>query len=104
MNEIIYICPIKYYPNCRGHDGGDYSSTKFFENKEQLLDFVLKEIDRTEILEIYNSQGYKVGNIEYELSSCKCSGIKVTIEDYKYRTVDDGKGILIWDFFGRKIK
>lgn len=104
MNEIKYIYPIKYYPNCRGHDGGDYSSTKFFESKEQLLDFALKEINESEILEIYNSQGYKVGVVEYELSSCKCSGIKIIIEDYKYRTIDDGKGTLIWDFEGREIK
>jgi len=92
----MYLCPIEYYPNCRGHDGGYYNGVEFFKTTEDLLYYALKQIDEYVILDIYDSSGRKVGKVEYEISSHRCSGIKITIDDKKYRTIDNGKGNLIW--------
>jgi len=91
-----YVCPIKYYPNCRKHNLGYYSTTEFFDNKEQLMDYALKYIDAFAILAIYTTEGHKAGDVEYDLGSHCCNGIKVRIEGNTYLTRDDGKGKLIW--------
>jgi len=92
-----YICPVEYYPNCRVHEGGFYDSVKFFENKKQLLDYALKFIVEYVILDIFNIKGKSVGKVEYELGTHNCTGIRLRIKKENYRTIDNGKGNLIWE-------
>lgn len=91
-----YTCPVEYFPNCRVHDAGFYSSTEFFETREELMEWVLKFIDEHEIKNIYDSDGDEVGEIKYELGTHRCIGIKLKIENRYFRTIDDGTGKLIW--------
>ena len=87
-----YICPVEYYPNCRGCDCGYYSSTEFFSTVEELLDFALKRKDEHKILDIFDLEGDEAGMIEYEIGTHNVIGIIVRIEDKIYRLVDDGRG------------
>lgn len=96
MSEIKYICPVEYYPNCRGHEVGYYSGVEFFKNIEDLLFFIIKRLDEYAILGIYSSDGIFVGTVEYQISTHNCTGAILNIEEEKYRTIDDGKGNLTW--------
>ena len=93
-----YICPVNSYPNCRGHDGGYYSHVEFFNSLEDMLKWALENINDYEIIEVYNSDGKKVGKIEYAISNHRCSGITFSSPGMIIRTIDNGSGKLIWKF------
>ncbi|KKL99603.1 hypothetical protein LCGC14_1812720 [marine sediment metagenome] len=87
-----YICPVEYYPNCRGCDAGFYSSTEFFSTVDELLDFILKNKDEHAVIEILDLNGEDIGEANYEIGRHNVVGIVVKVEGKKYRMIDDGRG------------
>lgn len=98
---VKYVCPIKYYPNCRKHDGGYYDTVKFFRTLEELMNYALESRYEYAIVEIFNISGEICGKINYELGSHNCNGIILEIENKKYRTNDNGFGKLKWSIDDR---
>lgn len=93
-----YVCAVQYYPNCRGHEAGYYHSLQFFKTFKDVLNYAIKEIAENELMWLHTIEGHCKGRFIYEISGHSCSGIifENTDGEHKLRTMDDGKGNLIW--------
>ena len=92
-----YVCNVRYYANCRAHDGATSYHLKFYNSLEEILDHMLKNINDSEIFAIYSTHnGSLISQPKYEVSGHSCSGISVRIKTMKIRTSDNGHGKLVW--------
>jgi hypothetical protein len=92
-----YVFSYEYFPNCPTHDGGLYHGLKSVETEEELLEFALKNLNYFHILDVLVVGDDDEIEFDYESESHRYNGIKF-FKDTKLvkRTVDDGKGSLIW--------
>lgn len=96
-SKYKYFCPVESFPNCRACDGGYYSHIKFFNSLKELLEWALKTKDDYAIAEIHRVHNEKFDAfIKYELGQHRCNGIRFELRKMKLRTIDDGKGNLVW--------
>ena len=93
-----YVCPVEYYPNCRKHDCGFYSTVKFFNSLKELKDYIMESMIEYSIVDIFDIEGKKIGNVNYEFSNHNVVGAILYIHDNPtVRTMDNGKGTLTWE-------
>ena len=96
--DYKYICVIYNYPNCRTHDVGYYGGLQFFSDTKDMLDWAWENKNESEIIDVRLSDGSWIGKILfYEYSSHRVSGIRFHYGAINVRTVDDGRGNIIWE-------
>jgi len=98
----LFVFATSYYCNCRVHDGGSYSDLIFKTEWQGVLDYILETRQDTEVHDIYSVKSdldwEMYAEVYYEFSNHSVSGIKIKVKgDFKYRTVDNGSGTLIWE-------
>jgi len=92
-----YVAALEYYPNCRSCDSGYFSSLKFFKSIKEALSFALENKNDYELKTIYSCKtGRESFEIQYHLGRHHCTGISFKHKGLNIRTVDNGRGELIW--------
>jgi hypothetical protein len=87
---------VESYPTCRGHDGGFAAGLQFFDTAEDLRSWALDHIDDYALNDAYDLDGNIAGDIKYDISGHRCSGIRLKIENESWRVADDGSGNKFW--------
>lgn len=93
----MYIVVLEYNPNCPVHDPSWYDSLRFYDNLQDVLkDSISLMRDSYTIKEVYHNKKNNKIEVDYHYSSHNYHGLTFKIKWLKLRTVDDGKGNLIW--------
>ena len=92
-----YVVASDYYPNCRSCDSGYYSQLLFFKNIKEILLWALENKSDYELKTVYSCKtGKELFEVGYEIGKHSCTGVYFEYKGLHIRTIDNGKGDLIW--------
>jgi hypothetical protein len=91
------VAAVEHYPNCRSCDCGYASGLRFFKSLREVLEWAKENRRDYALSEVY---GVKTGRVRfevgYELGRHCCTGVTFKAKGLSIRTIDNGKGDLIW--------
>lgn len=95
-----YVATIEYFPNCRACDNGYGTDPLFFNEKEELMEFVKNNLSDQAVDNIYNCETGRKCDFNYVsyVTSRHCvSECRITWMSIEYKLIDDGHGNKIWE-------
>lgn len=95
---VKYVYAIEYLPNCPVHGSGMFSGLKKASTLDEIMEFALENLNYYVIIDIIDIESQDKLGVKYFQETHRFNGLALYInEKLIKRTVDDGRGNLIWE-------